>query len=63
MALNNGSKHLHPMVDKVGLFMSIDKESMKLKFYQEQIAIYLKEQYVDPYPNKGSSTVNDDIPF
>ncbi|ALO34507.1 hypothetical protein CMT41_07095 [Colwellia sp. MT41] len=63
MALNNGSKHLHPMVDKVGIFMSIDEELMKLKFYQEQIAIYLKEQYVDPYPNKGSSTVSDDIPF
>ena len=70
IALNAGDKHFHPMLTDVDLRMAMDNEQRKVVFYETQLELYLKDQYVDPYKNKASEKVTsisfddlDRIPF
>ncbi len=62
IALNNGEAHLHPMDDRIGIHLRMDKEWQKMNFYQTQMEAYLLEKY----PEEESTSValgDDGSPF
>jgi hypothetical protein len=59
VARKNGVE-LEIVLNEPGIRMAMNAEWRKLKFYEEQIKMYLKEQYTDPY---GSSQQEEDSPF
>jgi hypothetical protein len=51
VARKNGVE-LESMATEADIRMGINSELLKLKFYEDQIKLYIKEQYIDPYVKK-----------